>query len=509
VLEVSPVGLEPATSGDITRTTPFFCSGFAFIEIELSFKNDNSFQGMLYLGEEVRRIASISILALLIVTLFVLAFNTRLAKTEATTIVVPDDYPTIQGAINAANDEDTVFVRNGTYYENVTVNKTISLTGENKHNTIIDGGGSGTVLEVFHTSNVSLRDFTIRNGKMGLVLNEAGYTQMRNVSLAGSTYNFKFSEGPLWKHFCQDIDASNTIEGRPIYFWVNRQDETIHSDAGFVALINCSQITIQDLNLTNNWHGILAIELKDSLIKNIMISNTFQALSMRGVSNSVIQEIVAKNSGVGIILYHCDQNILSDNIVANNSDGIILQMTRNNTIERNTIINSSEYHMSTGIHLSYAHENKIVGNNIASNNCGIVLYESSNNSIYHNNFVDNNQQIVADGFLALDSWDNGCEGNYWNNYDGTDLDGDGVGDIYLPWEGVDYYPLVTPYWNPADVNHDLKVDIYDAVLVCAAYSSTPSNPHWNPHCDIAEPYGVIDIYDVVMICMSYGEEYLP
>jgi len=65
------------------------------------------------------------------------------------------------------------------------------------------------------------------------------------------------------------------------------------------------------------------------------------------------------------------------------------------------------------------------------------------------------------------------------------------------------------YWNPADVNHDLKVDIFDVVLACVAYSSTPSDSNWNCHCDVAEPYGVIDIFDVVLICASYGEEYSP
>jgi parallel beta-helix repeat protein len=55
------------------------------------------------------------------------------------TVIVPDDYPTIQAAINAASDEDTVFVRNGTYYENVVINKTVSLMGESKETTVIDG----------------------------------------------------------------------------------------------------------------------------------------------------------------------------------------------------------------------------------------------------------------------------------------------------------------------------------------------------------------------------------
>ena len=53
----------------------------------------------------------------------------------------PEDFTSIQDAINASIDGDTVFVYNGTYYENVGVGKTINLTGENRDTTIIDGGG--------------------------------------------------------------------------------------------------------------------------------------------------------------------------------------------------------------------------------------------------------------------------------------------------------------------------------------------------------------------------------
>ena len=86
-------------------------------------------------------------------------------------------------------------------------------------------------------------------------------------------------------------------------------------------------------------------------------------------------------------------------------------------------------------------------------------------------------------------------------------DGDGIGDTSLPWKGVDHYPLMNPYWNPADINHDLKVDIFDIVLACGSYGATPSDPNWNAHCDVAEPCGIISIYDIVMIAGSYGEEW--
>jgi parallel beta-helix repeat protein len=75
-------------------------------------------------------------------------------------ITVPDDYPTIQGAINAANPGDTICVYNGTYYENVVVNKTVSLIGQQPRLTIIIGDGTGAVVYV-KANNAVISGFTI------------------------------------------------------------------------------------------------------------------------------------------------------------------------------------------------------------------------------------------------------------------------------------------------------------------------------------------------------------
>ncbi|UCG37250.1 MAG: hypothetical protein JSV64_02955 [Candidatus Bathyarchaeota archaeon] len=95
------------------------------------------------------------------------ALTIKLVKTEPTTIIVPDDYEKIQWAIGNASAGDTVFIEAGTYYELVVVNKTISLKGESRDSTIIDGGGSGTVVSV--TSNFAeVSELTIQNCGRGI-----------------------------------------------------------------------------------------------------------------------------------------------------------------------------------------------------------------------------------------------------------------------------------------------------------------------------------------------------
>jgi len=85
------------------------------------------------------------------------------------TIYVDDDggadYTRIQDAIDNATEGDTVYVFNGTYYENIVVNKTINLIGEDRspwNASVIDGGGSGDVVHV-SADRVNISGFTINN----------------------------------------------------------------------------------------------------------------------------------------------------------------------------------------------------------------------------------------------------------------------------------------------------------------------------------------------------------
>ncbi len=81
---------------------------------------------------------------------------------KSSTIIVPDDYPTIQEAVDAADTGDTVFVRAGIYYENVEIDKAIGLIGEDNENTIIDGGLNSHCVRI-NCDLVTVTNFKIQN----------------------------------------------------------------------------------------------------------------------------------------------------------------------------------------------------------------------------------------------------------------------------------------------------------------------------------------------------------
>ena len=104
-----------------------------------------------------------AMLLMLLLAILVVAPN---VKAVSKTIVVPDNYPTIQAAIDNASEGDTIFVKKGVYVENPVVNKSVSLVGEDRDATVIDVT-AGLKVE---SNNVTITGFTIYDGWRGISL---------------------------------------------------------------------------------------------------------------------------------------------------------------------------------------------------------------------------------------------------------------------------------------------------------------------------------------------------
>ena len=143
--------------------------------------------------------------------------------------------------------------------------------------------------------------------------------------------------------------------------------------------------------------------------------------------------------------------MVNNNFIDSCVEGIqIWQNRNNNTVTENTIINCEDH----AIRFQYSNDNTILQNNITNSGCGTSIYGSNMNIISTNNYVNNTFQFSAneDYYLTFggNRSINTINESYWSDYDGTDSNGDGIGDA--PYV-IDAYnmanrPLMKPVTIP-------------------------------------------------------------
>jgi len=302
---------------------------------------------------------------------------------------VPMEYRTIQEAINVANPGDIIRVSNGTYYERLAITKDcLTLIGENPNTTIIDGNQNGTVIKV-SANNVTITGFTIRrsgDGENGIFLYYSG-----NSTIVGNMIHNCYV-GIRLHASCDNKIIENGIAN--------------NSDSGIILQVHTINTLISKNNITSN-----------------------------------------RYVGINVFAY-ADNNTIEENIITGNLyAGIHLYLASGNRVNRNILMRNDQGIRFVGHRATY---NTISDNAIAENTYGIDFWDDTSwhNIIYHNNIIDNTYQLYLEslrGNLTKNQWNNEAnEGNYWSDYEGEDIDSDGVGETNTPHLDVDSYPLANP-----------------------------------------------------------------
>ncbi len=298
------------------------------------------------------------------------------------------NYSSIQDAINASSYGDIVFVYNGTYYENVVINQHgISLIGEDKETTIIDGGGINSVILIVKNNDwVTISGFTIQN--------------------SGDNH---WDDAGIEIRSCCDIITGNIIRNNPKHGII----------LGRPYFESYSNDITQNIIIDSEWGITIDESCLNDIYENYIVNNSVGIF----VGSSILPtgDIFPSLGCKSLTLYEYE-NYIFRNMIKNNIRGIVIEPWWNTHIFENNII---ENDMGIGLDapwMTSCNENYIYQNNIINNDCGISFplrigrqfSEEKNNEIHHNNFINNRHNAEING-------DNKWDANYWDNWIGVKI----------------------------------------------------------------------------------------
>ncbi|OQA47065.1 MAG: Periplasmic copper-binding protein (NosD) [Bacteroidetes bacterium ADurb.Bin302] len=309
-----------------------------------------------------------------------------LSLTEASKVItVPNDYSTIQLAIDKAASEDTIFVKNGIYLENVVVNKSVNLIGEDKQLTIIDGNNLGPAL-IISAQNVNVTGFAVKNAPTlpSYSRNRLAAIHLLNAHNCSIYYNTLYDSGKgIWIVNSHNNTVSNN------YMYSNNYGILIQESSGNLIVNNC---------VTDGWVGIfLDVSKENTLQSNSMLNNHFN-FGVSGLTVSHYLNYVDSSNMVGTkkVYYLINQSNIDINPISFPDLGSLIVVNCTNVQIKNLTITNTR-----GIHIVNAPNVWVVNNTISNTNGGIWIQFSPNSFI-----ADNILSDISEWAIQIDGSEN-------------------------------------------------------------------------------------------------------
>ncbi|MFH0909634.1 MAG: NosD domain-containing protein [bacterium] len=365
-----------------------------------------------------------------------------LATADGSTLIVPDDYGTIQAAVDAAIANDTIQVNPGTYHEKVIVGKSVKIVGSDPATTIVTADGIGTNF-LLTADGTTIAGLTIENGVCGLYISFADNCLFSNLIVSGITSFGTFSKTSKSNTFAECVFISNTWYGLCLGDTASSYNTVTNCDfhdnnIALQAYLNCSALRVANSTFYNNTGTAIQVGwLNPWLIDNCLIYSNVWGINIDTASGGTIKNCdFLRNTGAAIDFGgdgEYDDVIVSNNFIGN-VWGVRFSVkgqratVAGNTIALNDVGVAIDLHAST----SYANwSNKVYGNDFIGNVTNAYVFEDRGSNFFDRGYTDG--------------------GNYWDDYTGVDVfsgvaqdvpGSDGIGDtpIELSPTCRDKYP---------------------------------------------------------------------
>lgn len=348
----------------------------------------------------------------------------------------PNNYTSIQDAINDASDGDIIFVYSGIYNESIILDKAINLIGEHREKTIIHAiEGYGVNIT---GSGININNFTITNGSWEYA-SVIIYKSQGNIISNCNFYNNDWSAIEIYssdKNKILNCNIYKNIIGVELRYSKDNDifdcDVSYNGEGMWIAHSDCNKVS-QCIFYENKWGGIsLDHSSSNTILNNVFVdngvsiygeklsqfihdiyNNTVNGLPLMYIkneknvvleytragevimvncSNSEIKNTAINNGDVGMEIAYCNDNIITNCTISNTYEAILLFFSSHNILSNNSIYNSNE----SGISLNTCDNNTIIENRITNTHSNaIFLWGSCYNNISSNEITENGMGILV------------------------------------------------------------------------------------------------------------------
>ncbi len=329
----------------------------------------------------------------------------------------------LQAAVAAAEPGAVIEVPPGTYAGPLVIDRPLAVIAQGP--VILDGGGGGDVIKIT-APDVTVRGFEIRNTGISLDRENAGITVLAPRAVLENNVLEDVLFGIYLKAAEDSVIRGNTIGGKDLA--VQRRGDGIR-------IWQSHRTVIENNIVTDSRDAVMWFSDEVHLRKNRIINGRYGLHFMYSDGN-LIEDNHLEGNSVGAFLMYSSNLILRRNVFARNRGpsgfGVGLKDMDGTSAEDNLFVGNRIGMQLDNSPSSIRIRDLYVRNVFAYNDIGVAFLPAVERNLFRDNcFVENLEQvaILGGGRFGGNDFTVDGRGNYWSDYRGFDLDGDGIGDL--------------------------------------------------------------------------------